>query len=198
MRDKAFYNSFYNKILLFYPNMLLGEVYKHKLKDLEIDVLECLNVPVKGYSTFVTNGLRKFSNLQEKSNIMIKQELIFSQKECISSKEINLIFSIFLSKILVANQKPYKRGELISHNGYIWENYTFDSFVCYEPLYLDDNYINDNNLDKTILVQVYPLYKDEREFINKNGHISFFDLVYEQDPDLMDLKRLPLNLRAKP
>jgi hypothetical protein len=193
MEENILLNTFYNFILDAYPDMELGDVYKYKIENKEIHLLEFANVPVVGYKTFITNGLRKFPMTQVESQRQIKQELIFSIEDNSEIKSINVIFGILLRRMLTVNSKPYLRGELIFYEGFIWDKYKFDSFVCYEPLYLEERFVDILDLNKIIPVQLYPLFKVEREFIESRGHETFFEIVYDLNLDLMDLERKPIS-----
>ncbi|WP_372500379.1 suppressor of fused domain protein [Sphaerisporangium perillae] len=145
--------------------------------------------------TYVTFGLNRFE-LALGSNRVGRQELVVGIGSSWDQPEIpGLMNSI--GESVVHRGRALLRGEVLDPHGRIFRGYNFTAFYCSSPVYFPRRFeVFHGTTPETIMVWLIPIFSEEVQCIRERGWPAFEELLESQDPNLLDLSRVPLNMKG--
>jgi hypothetical protein len=151
-----------------------------------LDVAVFDDTPCDSASTFATGGLSR----------PIGQELLFSCYTRQATDKTTKLLGV-IAQQLFEERVGLRRGQVLGPAGPIEDGARVEAFYVCPPVYypraLEPFEAGDLHVHFFWLV---PIHAAEAEWINRHDDatIRFEDLLQDQDPDLLDLRRPPLRL----
>ncbi len=156
-------------------------------KGSKFQILELKDQPVPHAITYMTLGIS--DHLLEQETGPIRQELIFSCWEDFAHLKPQTLVSAFGMEIL-DQQLAVHNHEVVGPGGPILGGLQVDSIYCISPRYFPEPFEVCEKLDPPVVfVWLVPLYQEEAQFVDSHGWEQFEQVLYEQDPDILDLER---------
>ncbi|WP_185247219.1 suppressor of fused domain protein [Chryseobacterium bernardetii] len=151
------------------------------------------NQPNNNITTYLTLGLSDhILNLKEKK--WARMELlagVYSSQE--NSKMNDLL--LYISDRMLRTHNAILRGQAIGIPDNIFDNKGLKSVYVSIPVFFEDGFATfEETTPATIFAWIFPLYENERDFINKNGWNKFEDELEVADCDFWNLNRKPLDI----
>ena len=156
-----------------------------------VQVVRFRDRPAVGISTYVTIGL-SYHILQMSEGREVRQELVFATYDHFNTEGI-ASFLLTISDYIVKKHKALLRGQVVGPSDPIIHGISLNAVYAAIPVLFDDSFVTfDYTSPPTVFVWVLPLHASEANYVRHNGWDTFEHLLEEKDPDLLDLKRLPL------
>jgi hypothetical protein len=165
----------------FEPEFYKGETANDGLPTPSVMVFK--NVPDPGYMTCVTYGLSLCGH--PKWTQQRRPELIMT----VNSR--NIVWAITLADMIteMRGKFPFSYGQTITYPDKITEQSQLNSFLLFAPAILDTGDYMDIDVGepyKICLTGIYPVSKQEIQFINDNGLEKFWK---QEDLDYLNVYR---------
>jgi hypothetical protein len=149
--------------------------------------------PMRGATTFVTLGMSE-AVLSFPSGRPTRQELVFSTYSHHQPSEVPQLLA-GLGLEARQSQRALARGEVIGPGGALFPETSMEALYCSLPSYLPDEFWGMYDTDPgTLFMWLIPIHASEAAYVREKGWSSFEDLLVQQDPDLMDLRRPSVEL----
>ncbi|MBP9944812.1 MAG: suppressor of fused domain protein [Vicinamibacteria bacterium] len=151
--------------------------------------------PTPGATTYASLGLSTHVFSQQ-SGSTLRQELLFCCYDEFRTLPIeNLLFIVGAD--VIASHTALAHGSVIGSRGPLFDGSKLEALLCLPPTYFPPAFevvsdIGDGS--EVAVVWLIPLYAAEADFATTHGWQRLATLLLEMDPDLLDLKRPPMNL----
>lgn len=157
-------------------------------------IVEFADQPVEGAVTYATLGLSEHT-LRQEDGPPICQELLFSLREGEARPEDAVLLMKTLVAPVLESRRSLDRGQVLGPAGPVLEGSTLEAFYCSFPAYFPEELAVFRGVTPAVFfVWLIPITRDEARFIEQRDWESFEELLEEQDPELLDLRRTGLNL----
>ena len=152
--------------------------------------------PHKGCLTYVTLGLGRHV-FEVPDGGTVRQELLLSVRDSYHAWNVKGIIACAGEEYLMATHRALLNGEVLGPRGRLWPGSAMEALYCTTPGYFPDSFDRCLTTDPpTVLVSLYPLYREEASALRSLDADDFAELVTRQGIDLLDLKRPALILPA--
>lgn len=152
--------------------------------------------PFDDANTIITFGLSNHLLSQPKSP-PIRQELVM----CFHKDANPIPYGQILTAItrrLIDRHKALLRGDVLFLEGPIVPGYSQSALVCTNPWYWAEGFEQASvDVGSVIVVWLVPVFDEEGQLIQSQGLAVWEQKISNQDIDLLDLRRKPLELGMK-
>lgn len=146
------------------------------------------NSPVTQATTFMTLGLSQ-TPLRQPDDSFVRQELLFCCHDTYANEEIASLL-LAVGEDLLVEKRALLRGQVLRLASPVIDSSKMQALYCTSPVYFPDEFHEyKGSSPVTSIVWTVPIAKKEAEFITQKGWNRFEDLLVEQNPDLLNLKR---------
>lgn len=154
----------------------------------KLQFLKFENQPFENIVTYSTLGLSNHI-LNIKDGKDVRMELIASVNDTEEGSAINDLLHYIAHKMLI-NHKAILRGQVIPIPNNILRN-SFESVYVSIPVFFEEEFASLKGTDPDVIFAwVFPLFRNEADFIQKEGWNKFEDYLQENEIDnFWDLKR---------
>ncbi|MDQ1097669.1 MULTISPECIES: suppressor of fused domain protein [Chryseobacterium] len=169
-----------------------GESISHE-KDQKFLFAKFRDLPIENVTTYTSLGLSNHV-LAIKDDKNVRIEILFSiYTEQESERVTDLLFYV-ANKIIDKHKFPL-RGQIIDIPESILEDSSLTSLYVSIPVFFDENFavLKGTNPD-TVFAWLFPIYKEEKDFIVKHGWSKFEDILENGECDFWDLNRENIDL----
>ena len=153
--------------------------------NLEIDLLEFKNKPFDGVNSIVTNGVSSYCKSKP-----IEFILTFAPNTLRNETDLFAFMATYLQLHYLPNIEDVKLGDHFLSKGRLINGLEFAGIYTTEPCYFHSECFM--KLPNVKFLWLIPIYKNEYEFIIKNGTSIFEGYLEDKDPDLSLFNRTPL------
>ncbi len=151
------------------------------------------NQPIENVTTYTSLGLSNHVvNIKDDKDI--RMELIFS---IYTEQESNLINDIlfYIGNKILQNHKAPLRGQTIDIPKNILPDSSLTALYVSIPVFFEEDFAVIKGTDPDIIFAwLFPIFKEEKDFIIKHGWSKFEDILESAECDFWDLKREKIDL----
>jgi len=157
-----------------------------------VDVVEFSRPPFPEVRAFATIGLSRMPLRSRQSKKMIRQELLWMHR---SGTDAPDVFGLLCGVVsLCAKGHALLRGDVVELGRPFGAESRLSALYATQPAYFPDDFAvcKLESGEPCVVVWLFGVTSREAEFARKEGWDRFEQLLLEQDPDLLDLRRSEL------
>lgn len=143
--------------------------------------------PCDGATSVVTNGLSDLPHHR------LHEELLLACWTAELSTDLLLVVE-FVARQLAEGRDPLVYGDVIGPAGPLIDGSTMEALYVCEPTYFPERLATLDTADgcRIRMLWLIPIYASEARLISERGPAPFEQLLVEEDPDLLSLRRAPV------
>lgn len=152
------------------------------------ELIKITDQPCKGAITYCTIGISNKLFIKPDST-PIRHELLFTTYNEFANEEVvHWIFSI--GENLLKNKESIELGLVINLIEPIYKESELNAVLFTTPKYFSEElYSMDKIQPHIVFAWIIPITHQEAKYIKQKGYDCFDEILGEQDPDLLDLRR---------
>lgn len=157
-------------------------------------VPEC---PVDGATTLVTVGLSE-TPLKQEDGTDIRHELVICAYQRFGEEVFENLIKVmgFMAQSLLAQEEAIAAGDIVDLGESLVSGSPMTALYLVDPLYFPEEFRSMETVKPPVaFAWAVPLMAVEADFVQQEGFKAFETLLEQQDPDLIDLMRDPVQLR---
>lgn len=142
--------------------------------------------------SFSTVGLSKYPLSSRRTGRGIRHELVMCVKDVLRDGPVPGLLQQAGNESL-ASGRPYLRGDVIGPRGGLFPRSELTALYVALPVYFPDDFaVAFENEAEIAIAWLVPISTGEADFVASHGWQAFEDLLTREDPDLLDVYRLPM------